>query len=109
MRKSLLAALAAGLFLAAPAARAEIGIMTCQIMVSDLAADAAGSRLSENQMAAIASLVEVGRSQCRSSPAIVNAKIQSLRQAIPLGSESQVASGEFDDFWPADDELAELR
>lgn len=102
----------AALPLAAATARAESqGILTCQIALTQFSEDVVNSkaRLRPGHLAAAAQLVEVGRSQCRSGPAIVLADITAMRQALPLTTGGgQVARGG-DDFWPpSDEELAAL-
>lgn len=95
---------------ASPAAWARSGSLACEISLSEFATDAADSRnrLSANQLAAARQLVEIGRSQCRSSPDIVEGNISAMRQDLAIGSGPQSAE-RFDDFWPADrEELSEL-
>lgn len=103
---------AAMALLASNAAWAKTGILICEMSVSEFAEDAAAmkNQLSVNQMAAARQLVDVGRSQCRSSPDIVDANIMSMRAALRLGSLPQTQSAtRFDEFWPASrEELSEL-
>lgn len=96
----------------AGAARAQSqGIITCQIQLSQFAEDVYTSkaRLQPGQLAAARQAVDVGRSQCRSTPDLVNTNVQSLRQQLAL-STGKRAGTRFDDFWPADpQELSLLR
>ncbi|MBC7951500.1 MAG: hypothetical protein H7Z12_06705 [Rhodospirillaceae bacterium] len=87
------------------------GIITCQITLSQFAEDVytSKSRLQPGQLAAARQAVDVGRSQCRSTPALVNTNVQSLRQQMALSTGRQTGV-QFDDFWPADQqELSLLR
>lgn len=109
MRKAMIVA-ALVLLAGGPAAWAKTGILVCQMAVSEFAADTADTRnrLSASQLAAARQLVDVGRSQCRSSSDIVEGNIQAMRQALAIGSGPQAAE-RFDDFWPADrEELSAL-
>lgn len=91
-----------------PAAWANSGSLACQISLSEFAADAAVAQLSSNQAAAVRQVVDVGRSQCRSSPDLVRTDMQVLRQSFAIGSGAQSAAG-VDEFWPANrDELAAI-
>jgi hypothetical protein len=98
-------AAAAALCVTAPAWAEESGILVCQIGVSQFAEDIYGSKanLRPGQLAAAADLVELSRSQCRSSPGIVNANITAARQQLSLATGRR-AGTRFDDFWPASDE-----
>lgn len=79
------------------------GILACQIQLSQFAEDiyASKAQLRPGQLAAARQVVDVGRSQCRSGPDLVNANIQSQRQSLALASGKH-AGNRFDEFWPAD-------
>jgi hypothetical protein len=86
------------------------GILTCQITLSQFAEDvvAAKSRLNPAQRQTAAEVVDVGRSQCRSTPDLVFSDIQAARVAwnLPTGRR---AGNRFSNFWPpAPEELALL-
>ncbi|MBC7908153.1 MAG: hypothetical protein H7Y60_15610 [Rhodospirillaceae bacterium] len=103
---------AALVLLGTGAAQAQTnGILACQIHLSQFADDVYASKgqLSAGQLAAARQAVDVGRSQCRSTPQLVNSNVQSLRRDLALNTGKQ-AGNQFDDFWPADpQELSQLR
>lgn len=103
--KATVSAAAVALCVSGAAWAEESGILTCQIGVTQFAEDVYGSKanLRAGQLAAAADLVELSRSQCRSSPGIVNANITAARQQLSLAT-GRHASGRFDDFWPASKE-----
>lgn len=85
------------------------GILACQIQLSQFAEDVYASKgqLRPGQLAAAQQVVEVGRSQCRSSPNLVNINVQSMRQSLALDTSKHTGS-QFDDFWPADQQELSL-
>lgn len=112
LKATALAAVALGLCLnAAPAAAQSQGIMTCQIILSQFTEDvlAAKTRLAPAQRHTALQVVDVGRSQCRSTPDLVFSDIQSARVAWNLRPTGR-SGNRLSDFWPAaPEELALLR
>lgn len=101
---------AAALMCGVTAAQAQTqGILTCQIDLSQFAQDVYQSkaRLTPTQLSAARKLVEVGRSQCRSGPDLVNVNIRSMRQSLALSTGQPSAIG-FSEFWPASPEELSL-
>ncbi|MGE5475768.1 MAG: hypothetical protein ACM3Q1_03875 [Bacteroidales bacterium] len=99
------AAAAFGLCLGAvplPAAASQSGILACQITLSEFAEDVAASkpRLNPNQLSEAREVVDVGRSQCRSTPQLVWSDIRAARTAMRLPTSGH-PSYRFSDFWPA--------
>jgi len=105
MNATIFAAAAALCVTTSTAWASDNGILACQIGVTQFAEDIYGSKanLRAGQVAAAADLVELSRSQCRSSPGIVNANITAARQQLSLATGRRAGS-RFDDFWPASNE-----
>lgn len=87
---------------AAPAHAQDKGIITCQISLSQFAEDVAASksRLSPAQLGQARDIVDVGRSQCRSTTQLVLSDIRAARTAMNLQTGRR-AGTQFSDFWPA--------
>lgn len=106
------AAMLGPLLAAAPAgAQSTPGILACQITLSQFAEDvsAAKASLSESRLAEVRKFVDLGRSQCRSSPQIVMTETRTARTALRL-RDSGHAVAQFSDFWPPTrEEMASLQ
>ncbi|HLO78492.1 MAG TPA: hypothetical protein VK196_18710 [Magnetospirillum sp.] len=111
IKTTVVSAAAIGLCLVAAPVRAQPqGILTCQITLSQFAEDvyASKGRLPANQLHQARQIVDVGRSQCRSSPQLVLSDVRSARTAMKLDTGRRMGT-RFSDFWPASsEELAEL-
>ncbi|MGE5516511.1 MAG: hypothetical protein ACM31D_11900 [Bacteroidota bacterium] len=113
IRTTLLTAAALGLLLsAAPAgAQSAPGILACQIALSQFAEDASAAKasLSDSRLTDIRKFVDLGRSQCRSSPQVVMTETRTARTALRL-HDSGRAVAQFSDFWPPTrEEMASLQ
>lgn len=86
----------------APAWAQAQGILACQITLSQFAEDvfASKARLRPNQISTAQQVVEVGRSQCRSTPDLVMTNIRTTRATMDLATGRRAGS-HFSDFWPA--------
>lgn len=103
IKTTVLAAASVGLCLAAaPAHASDQGILTCQITLSQFAEDVTASkgRLSQGQLQDARQIVDIGRSQCRSTPQLVMTDVQVARKTMRLASASG-PTHHFSDFWPA--------
>lgn len=89
-------------------AQANVGILTCQMLVTEFVGDvAAGNvRMGAGDAERVNDFIEVARSQCRSGTGIVVAELSALRNELGLSSGMmgpQAAMTRYDDFWPVDE------
>lgn len=103
IRTTALAAATFGLCVTtAPARASDQGILTCQITLSQFAEDVTASkaRLSQGQLHDASQIVDIGRSQCRSTPQLVMTNVRAARNTMRLTSAAG-PTHHFSDFWPA--------